>query len=823
MRSLFNSRFARFLSTLLVLALVFSCDALPVAAGEETEHGETVTVSNASELYKALNRSDVERILISAKYKHGKDVLKTNDPDTYYTQTNSRFTKIIAPENGESAVIDGRLDIRGGTVIFENVTIEAANDQVGLYVREYATVTISSVRGGDSKKADGSPAVIVNNATLSIGSASGGSAANGLGGEGIIALNSAVVTVDSATGGSGGKGVGGVGVLADSGSTVQVRESVKGGDGEAAPGQAVLTPNPENVSVSGVSENGQQLEAAKPVNPDDITTYALLVNALRSGKTEIRISSKYKHADLTPREFIPLIIPGDETVRILPEKEGKLQKLTECFDIANGSWEISGFDLSCPGENVPLVVTGNAKVSFTGNITAQKKDAVRLSDSARLSFTGNITVSGRRANGVYLRYSYSDLSPEAEITGDITVKGDGSAIDAQSGSVTVTGNLTKTASGDQILLEASNKASVRVTGNLEAANTNAAVSRSGATVTIDGNVKIKQKNYYPLVADSGTITMNGTVTAQLEPYVVKGVIILNGEKLIVKMSEETAKIVEKFEKVTVEHSLMYNNPSYANAELAAFGNTRILLNTVEANEDGTMKLNLSAQPADQVSTVALCVYDTEVFDAETMEPVSILDLSGFPDFSALPSVSYYFSGNGSITVSNPDRRDLIIRLIASEGKPEDPGANASMDAVIRFQGDYEESGDAIVIHAPRFSSLTEDYPVDKVLLFDSEGLRVWFTGFECAGSPTSLLFDVQGQQPDTYLVATRLKRDGQQLPMNVLIENNGLGTWAFSDDQDASPLPPDTESVSFILKYYTGMFDLVSTNCPMIRVVFDGE
>ncbi len=572
-----------------------------------------------------------------------------------------------------------------------------------------------------------------------------------------------------------------------------------------------------------MSENGQQPEAAKPVNPDDITTYALLVNALRSGKTEIRISSKYKHADLTQREFIPLLIPGEETIRILPEKEGKLQKLTECFDIANGSWEISGFDLNCSGENIPLVVTGDAKVSFTGNITAQKEDAVRLSDSAKLAFTGNITVSGRNVSGVYLPSSDNGLSPEAEITGNITVKGDGSAIRAQAGSVTVTGNLAKTSNGDQILLEASNEASVRVTGILEAANTNAAVSRSGADITIDGDVKIKQKDYYPLVADGGTITMNGTVTAQLEPYVLKGMIILNGEKLTVKMSENNAKIVEGFEKVTVEHSLMYNDPSYANAELAAFGNIRILLNTVEANEDGTMKLNLSAKSADSASLVALCVYDTEVFDAETMEPVSILDLSGFPDFSAQPSVSYYFLGDGSITVSNPDRRDLIIRLIASEGKPEDPGANASLDAVIRFQGDYEQSSDAIVIHAPRFLSLTEDYFMEKVLLFDSEGLQVWFTGFVCSGSPYCLLFDVQGQQPGSYLVATGLKRDSQRMSTNALIEDGQLGTWAFSDGQNESSLPPDTKSVSFSLQYYTENFDLASPDCPLIRVVFDGE
>jgi len=388
---------------LIALTMLFALCASLITASAEGE----VTVKNYKELVKAVNEQKADRILISPKYRHGtKDIINLYVKDRNIT---------IAAENGESAVIDGRVDIHGeygnGTVTFENVSIYVPQDSgVGLWIGCGPEVIIDSVHGGDSKTSQGAPGVVVYAAKLTAGSVSGGDAVNGMGGDGILVQGDSRIEAREVKGGNCANGVGGAGIVATGGATVTVTESATGGDGAVCPGKALLIKPDCTADISGTQKDGEQLESKKAPDPEIINSYALLLNALRNGKREIRLDRSYKGGIQFGYGNIPIYVEGDGKVTISGAYDDKLQKVDLGIYVYGGDWEISGLDIQ--SKQLGLIADGGAHVIFNGNITGSgvEYSPIIVASGSTVEANGNFTATNAMP-AVYL------------VDGTLTIKG----------------------------------------------------------------------------------------------------------------------------------------------------------------------------------------------------------------------------------------------------------------------------------------------------------------------------------------------------------------------------------------------------------------
>lgn len=491
----------------IILAAMLLTGILPALAD-----GEAV-VKNFKQLIEAMNDKQADRILISAKYKHG-------SKETENLKLEGR-TVIIASETGEEVIIDGRIDIYGpGTVIFENVSIKAPQEAIGLWVGHDATVTIDSVSGGEGKKSSGGTAVLVEEAELKIGSAIGGKSAAGAGGDGIIAYGNSRVEAGRAVGGSCTDGVGGAGAVAMSGARVTISEAAVGGDGAVNPGKAILIGADSSVEVSGEQKDGEQLESKKAPDPDKITNYALLENALRNGKTDIQLDPAYK-SGMKPYDDLPMFTTAEQTIRISGNgKNGKPQKIGEGFCMSGGSWEISGIDIAAKVN--ALYVRDKAQVLFSGNCSSNKNVTVLVRGQSKLDLTGNIEYSGNIDSTLCV---FDDSV--VNVTGNISTKQkESNALYLSDGTVTIRGNVS---AADYPAIFAID-GTVDMEGNITSKGASVMTSRAGkAKVLIKGNIINKSKRHWAIYSESGEITVEGNVDSPYPASGTDGKIIINGE------------------------------------------------------------------------------------------------------------------------------------------------------------------------------------------------------------------------------------------------------------------------------------------------------
>lgn len=488
----------------IVLAALLLLSLLPAAAEGE------VVVKNYKELIAAINDNGAERILISAKYKHGTKDITNLVPDGR--------TVVIAAESGEETVIDGRVDIYGPcTVVFENVIIRAPQGEAALWVGKGAVVTIDAVYGGDSKNKNGGCGAIVFDAELTVGTAAGGNAAAGMGGDGISAHGEAKVTAGKVTGGNCTDGVGGAGAVCVGGAVVTITEEAVGGNGAVSAGKAVLTGLDASAEVQGAQKDGEILESKKAPDPEKISSYVLMENALRNGKTEIVIDSSYK-SGLALDDDIPLFIPSDQTIRITGEgKNGKPVKITDRLYLSGGNWEISGIDIAAKSN--AIVLANKANVVFSGNIACSKNTTLYLSGQSRIDFTGNIDYSGSNASACVLLEK-----SEAHITGNIKVQ-KGNAIYLANGTVTVRGNLTSQTHPAIYGIEGS----VDMEGDIKTPSNAVHTVGGQAKVTVKGNITITGRQY-ALYATAGEIHFDGNIKGNYPAGGKNGKVFVNGEQ-----------------------------------------------------------------------------------------------------------------------------------------------------------------------------------------------------------------------------------------------------------------------------------------------------
>ena len=112
----------RLLSFLITLILVVGLTAASSKADEAA-----VKVKNYKELLSAVNEEHATKILISSKYKQSKvhDWL-------YLDGTNLT----LAPDGDEPVVMTGSVYICGpGSVVFDRISIQGGQDELGLYVK----------------------------------------------------------------------------------------------------------------------------------------------------------------------------------------------------------------------------------------------------------------------------------------------------------------------------------------------------------------------------------------------------------------------------------------------------------------------------------------------------------------------------------------------------------------------------------------------------------------------------------------------------------------------------------------------------------------
>ena len=491
----------------IILAALLLMSILPATAEDE------VVVKNFKQLVEAVNDKKADRVLISAKYKHGSKEIINLKPEGR--------TVTIASENGEDVVIDGRIDIYGsGTVVFENVSIKAPQDTLGLWVGYDAVVTIGSVTGGEGKKNSGGTAVLVDRGELKIGSAVGGNSAAGAGGDGIIAFGDSKVEVGKTVGGNSTDGIGGAGVVTMNGARVTVSESATGGDGAVNPGKAILIGKDSSIEVTGEQKDGAQLESKKAPDPDVITNYALLENALRNGKTEIQLDPSYK-SGMKPYDDLPLFTMGEQTIRITGNgKNGKPQKIGDAFYLSGGSWEISGIDISASRN--ALILTDQARVVFNGNCSSKEHCTVMLRGQSQIEYTGNLDFAGKDDSTLCV-YDGSTVN----MTGNVTTKQKTSnAVYLSDGTIKITGNLSAT---DYPAIYAIN-GTVELEGNITAKGQSIATSAEGnAKVRVKGNIINKSKNHWAIVAQGGEVVVEGNVDSPYPTNGTGGKIIINGE------------------------------------------------------------------------------------------------------------------------------------------------------------------------------------------------------------------------------------------------------------------------------------------------------
>lgn len=547
----------RVLSLLTVLMLLLAC--LGMAAAEETG----VVVKNYKQLVEAVNDQQAERILVSPKYKHG-----TNEVINLYPDGR---TVTVLPENGESAVINGRVDVYGpGSVIFENVSIAGPAGDAGLWVGAGAEVTVGTVTGGKAKKENGSPAVLVESADVTVGSATGGEGKGGYGGDGIFACGSSTVKVREAIGGSAKNGFGGSGVVAFGGTAVTVEGSAAGGDGLYAVGKGVLLGRGGTLSGEGAITDGAELNGKKKLDLEAVTSRNLLEYALRSGRNEILLDPKYKTGSSFPSDQ-PLFCPEAEAIRIANASEEKPATVDGGLRVTTGTWNLENIRFSlnskdwdvCFWADGDSTVTGtgsisgkgscggiyasnDASVAFTGDCTAPSY-AAAAAGNASIVYNGNITVTGKAEFG-----ARSTGSASVTVNGDITVNGDSNALVCYGGKLEMTGSVTTNKNKDYPTIY-STGGEIILNGPIHSEGQAEAIYNKGGSVTVNGDIYNPTKKSYPvrLKENAGEVVINGTLTAiHTAIRADGGSVILNGD-LIIRSKDNWATASWDDEKATV--------------------------------------------------------------------------------------------------------------------------------------------------------------------------------------------------------------------------------------------------------------------------------
>lgn len=476
--------------------------------------GQTVTVASYAELLEAVNVKNADDIRISPKYKHGK-----NELDEPLELDWGRTVTISPPEGQDSAVINGRIEIRGnGHVVFDRVDIAAPDGETGLRVTDGADVTIGSVKGGDSAKENGGTAAFVRDARLTVISARGGSSVTGLAGDGILAVGEADVTVTEAAGGNSDQGIGGAGVIAVFGARVTVNGSAAGGNGAAAPGRGTLTGGDGTVTMAGEARDGETVEAKKKADPEVINSYAMLQNAIRNGKTEIVLDAKFTFRQTA--KPLPLFSLGNGTIRITGP-EGKTLSIKDgVFDFCCGEWEVSGISLNSKSGYSALGCSGEGtKVVWNGDLSVTNGNAVVVTDHADLTLNGNVKHNSKSAVAVGVIEG-----SRLRITGSVSEQGDRNAVYTDDAEVILTGNVSK--AGTEVpAVYASGSGTVLITGDLSAPKCQA-VNVSLGFVRLNGNLSGQPKKYPLLYASgSGKVEVYGTVPEGMD---WKGSVFVNG-------------------------------------------------------------------------------------------------------------------------------------------------------------------------------------------------------------------------------------------------------------------------------------------------------
>ena len=481
---------------------------------EDPGTDEPVTVKNYAELMKAVTEKRSNRILISAKYKHGKL------PDSWEIKIPEGRTVVFAPEEGqESAVIDGSVGITGkGRAVFDRVSITGSENHPALFVESGTEVTAGDIRGADSKKGNGGTALEVHNATVRAGRVTGGNSVAHLGGDGVYAFGSAKVEVVSAAGGHSEQGVGGSGVVAIYRTTeVTVTEEAVGGNGGTAPGKPVLSALESTVKAQ-AARDGEQTESKKTWNPDAITSSAILEYALRCGKTDIVLDKKF--AWIGDNSYL-FYIPSEETIRIsAPEGVKKLTVKNGGFAFLYGTWEISGIDIQNTKQVLPLYVGGKAQVTWNGSVKNSNSNTVQMHDDALLRMNGNIDGTHKSYYTVGVR-GRSRL----EITGNISATTPNALNIQENGSVIMNGNVK--ISGQNYPAVYANGGSLWLTGNITGRA--CLLDASGASVRVEGTISGSDKKHYAAYVQEGDVLINGQIKAPYPYYATYyGHLLYNG-------------------------------------------------------------------------------------------------------------------------------------------------------------------------------------------------------------------------------------------------------------------------------------------------------
>ena len=508
----------RIFSLLAALALLLAC--LGTATAEEAG----VVVKNYKQLADAVNEQHATRILVSPRYKHG-----TKDVINLYPEGR---TVTLLPENGESAVINGRVDICGpGTVVFENVSIAGPAGDAGLWIGDDADVTIGSVTGGKAKRDNGFPAVIVEDARLTIDSAVGSEGRGGFGGDGIYALGNSTVKVREAVGGSAKKGFGGSGVVALGGASVTVEGSAAGGDGLYAAGKGALIGLDGVLSGEGTVADGAELEGRKTLDPENVSSLILLEHALRSGRTDILLDPRFRAGEGFTDDLV-LFCAGADPVRISNASDEKPATLDHGLRFYTGTWQLENlrFSLSAKDWTACLWVTGNASVTASGSMAAKgEATGIYASIDGRIEYTGDctsadyaayarnnaaITFNGNIALNGKGNFGAGTDGGTVTVNGDITVTGDSNALASFGGKLEMTGSVRSTKNKAYPTLYISGGELV-VNGPVSSESQASAIYCKGGSVTVNGDVNSTTQKKYPVFLDTsaGDVTINGTLTA----------------------------------------------------------------------------------------------------------------------------------------------------------------------------------------------------------------------------------------------------------------------------------------------------------------------
>ena len=502
-----------------------------VAVTAIADQSEGVIVSNYDEMLDAVNEQKADLILISPKYRYKREKSRLNY--AAYLNAEGR-TIIIRPEKeGEKATIDGYINIRGkGTVIIENTDIIAPTGYSALEVIDGAHVTAGKAIGGKGKSNNGCTAAYVCDASLTIDSAIGSDGKNGMGGDGIFIYGHSTVEIREAVGGSSDKGIGGAGIVIAGESEVTITGSATGGKGLYNAGKGVLVGWGAKCSGEGVMKDGNLLEGKKTLDPEVISNYLMLINAIRNGETEIHLDPKFKCGS-GGNYIIDLIALSDQTVRIIGRPDSKQRPVLDCgLTALSGNWSVEGVDIKLTGKENRYCVATNQGTSIilSGNCSS-------TSGGIAQALGGTIEITGNAQTGTDRTAAVAAIGDgNIRFTGDLSVTKDENAVYVNDeGKIEIVGNINGKVNKNRPLIGVCG-GKLSVTGNVSLAGEGVAVSINGGTTEINGDVSGRNNKKICLIySERGELAITGSISTS-------GVLIKNvGGKILIKGSADAGK------------------------------------------------------------------------------------------------------------------------------------------------------------------------------------------------------------------------------------------------------------------------------------------